>query len=72
MPSVTITYTAQEGADIAAAIGYTDNLTDAGGLRAATAAEAKAHLIAYIKGIVRSHKRYLATQQITVTDINPT
>lgn len=75
MPSITITYTVQEGNDIAAAVGYTDNLLDSetGQLRAATAAESKQHLINYVKSMVRSHKDWKRKNDLPpIQDINPT
>ena len=75
MPSFTITYTAQEGNDIAAAVGYTDNLVDLQTQepRTATAAEAKQHVLNYIKGMVRSHKDAARKAGLPpIADINPT
>lgn len=57
MATTVLTYNAQGGAEIAAAIGWIDNLTNGGGApRSATETEAKAHLAKYLNDLVRSHK----------------
>jgi capsule polysaccharide export protein KpsE/RkpR len=73
MPSLTITYTAQEGQRVATAYGHLNDWRDENGEpRDATAAEVKQALINVLRGWVRQSEHQKAQQEIVIEPINPT
>lgn len=72
MPSLTITYTAQEGQRVAAALGKLRNLQNGQGPRSATEAEVKQSLIGVMRGWVIQVERETAEQAISLSPFDPT
>lgn len=72
MPSMTINYTAQEGARVAAAFGKLQGLRDANGPRSATEAEVKKALIDTMRGWVTQAEREESVNAISISAFEPT
>lgn len=67
MPSMTITTSAENAADLAAAIGWDTGLNGS-----ATAAQVKAWTIKQLRDVDRRHKEHVAMLALQVTPIDPT
>lgn len=72
MPSLTITYSAQEGQRVAAAFGKIQGLVNGSGPRNATEAEIKAALIGTMRGWVHQAEHETAAQAISIAAFDPT
>lgn len=73
MPSITISYNAEDGQTIAAALGKLQNRVNANGSpRSATEAEVKQAFIGVAKGWVRTVKMQEAQEAIQITDVELT